>query len=311
LDSASGYPEDSYAIIDVGSNTVRLVIFLGAIPHQQCWVNIKTRCRLAEGIEETGKLSPEGRRKALKAVGEYLQKAETLTRGEIQVVATSAVRDAANGRKFVRKIEKSFGHRVAVLSGEQEALLCATGVLTGYPRASGLIVDVGGGSLEIAEAAEGELFRTASLPIGHVRLLERSRNDPDRFKKIIDEELDCVDWLAAGYKETLYLTGGAFRSLARAYMKGFGETAKIQGYTVPCAEMKKFIKEVCKGKFSKKADDISLLIAARLAAGLIKRARPSFLTFSTRGLRDGCYATRFTVENPETRLQPPQPVKVA
>ena len=145
------------AVVDIGSNSIRLVVFDGLKRAPFPLFNEKVMCGLGRGLERTGALNPDGVELALHNLGRFVTLAEVMRAERIDLLATAAVRDANNGPEFVRKVEKAYGRRVRVLTGEEEACLSAMGVLMGMPQASGVMGDLGGGSLELVALERGKL----------------------------------------------------------------------------------------------------------------------------------------------------------
>ena len=144
-------------VVDVGSNSVRLVVFDGAARSPAYFYNEKIMCALGAGMAETGHLSPEGRVRALSAMRRFSKLAQGMGLSELTVVATAAVRDASDGRDFCDEVQRETGLKIWVIDGEEEARLSAQGVLLGWPGAFGLVCDIGGSSMELAEISGGRV----------------------------------------------------------------------------------------------------------------------------------------------------------
>ncbi|MEM9639688.1 MAG: exopolyphosphatase, partial [Pseudomonadota bacterium] len=133
-------------VVDVGSNSVRLVVFDGAARSPAYFYNEKIMCALGAGLSESGKLNPEGRVRALNALRRFQHLAQGMGLPELTVVATAAVRDASDGPEFREEVLRETGLRIWVIDGEEEARLSAQGVLLGWPGSYGLVCDIGGSS---------------------------------------------------------------------------------------------------------------------------------------------------------------------
>ena len=161
-------PERShYAIVDIGSNSVRLVVYdqLGRAPLPR--FNEKSLCRLGEGLAQTGAIAPENFGRTVEAIRRFRAIADAMGVSRIDTVATEAIRRATNGPELVRLIEAETGLKIRVLSGAEEARFAALGVVSGFFRPVGLVGDMGGGSLELAEALDDTVGdRWVSLPLG-------------------------------------------------------------------------------------------------------------------------------------------------
>jgi len=191
-----------FAAIDLGSNTVRLlVVEVGADGGWSVVDQDQAVTRLGEGLAATGRLGEAPMRRTAGVVVEYVRRAERAGADEVAVVATSAVREAANGRQFVARLARSTGRAVAVVSGEDEARLTVHGILRGLaaPPALLLAVDVGGGSTEFVLARDGAVAAVTSLPLGVVPLAERypfpGRVDWPRYRRM---EAEIARRLAEG-----------------------------------------------------------------------------------------------------------------
>lgn len=180
--------------------------------------NEKAECRLVEGLSTTGKLSPDGIKKALQAIRRFVRLSEAMRVEELDFVATAAVREASDGDDFVATLENEFDIDVSVISGAEEAELAALGLVVGVPNANGVLCDLGGGSLDLVSLEHGEFSDFGSLSLGHLRLREMSGNDIDIAQKIIVEQLHGLSWLTSAKGKNLYLTGGIMRAIARIFI---------------------------------------------------------------------------------------------
>ena len=144
------------AVIDIGSNSLRLVIYDGVRRSPRTLVNEKVMCGLGRHLEATGKLDPDGVALARANLHRFVTLARDISVRRLDVLATAAVRDASDGRGFVADIERRHRLKVQILSGEQEGRLSAYGVLAGIPEAGGIVGDLGGGSAELVPVAGGQ-----------------------------------------------------------------------------------------------------------------------------------------------------------
>ncbi|MEM6306471.1 MAG: exopolyphosphatase, partial [Pseudomonadota bacterium] len=138
-------------VIDVGSNSVRMVVFDGAARSPAYFFNEKIMCALGAGLPETGHLNPEGRARALAAMHRFAALKQAMGIEYLSTVATAAVRDAKDGPDFAAQVERETGITLWVIDGAEEARLSAQGVLLGWPGYYGLVCDIGGSSMELAE----------------------------------------------------------------------------------------------------------------------------------------------------------------
>jgi exopolyphosphatase/guanosine-5'-triphosphate,3'-diphosphate pyrophosphatase len=203
-------------VIDVGSNSVRLVVFDGAARSPAYFFNEKILCGLGRGLSETGRLDATGRDRALQA----LKRFAILARGmdvTLTTVATAAVREAEDGPDFCDEVLKQTGLSIRIASGKEEARLSAQGVVLGWPDASGLVCDIGGASLELAEVKEGRVSSAVTSSLGPLKL-ESMTSDPDELRKIIRSKVKKLRKIIGDDHKTLYLVGGSWRAIARLNM---------------------------------------------------------------------------------------------
>jgi exopolyphosphatase / guanosine-5'-triphosphate,3'-diphosphate pyrophosphatase len=207
------------AIVDLGSNSVRLVVYEGHARNPIPIFNEKSVLRLGRGLQASGRLNEDGIAQALTVMHRYHVVARAMRADPFEVLATAAVRDAVNGPDFVAILQSLMPDvPVRVLPGTQEAELSAMGVLCGIPTADGILADIGGGSLEVVRLGEGGVVAAQSLPLGVIRLSERAAGDPIRARAIAEDELARVPWLMEGAGRDLYLVGGSWRALARIHI---------------------------------------------------------------------------------------------
>ena len=159
-------------VVDVGSNSVRLVVFDGAARSPAYFYNEKIMCALGAGLSETGRLNPEGRKRALAALHRFQLLAQGMDAGPLTAVATAAVRDAEDGQAFVDEVERETGLKINIIPGTEEARLSAQGVMLGWPGSYGLVCDIGGSSMELAEIKGGQVGRRMTSPLGPLKLRE-------------------------------------------------------------------------------------------------------------------------------------------
>ena len=222
------------AVVDLGSNSVRLVIYEGENRNPVQIFNEKAVLRLARGMTSTGQLDPRAMEQAETVLCRYAAIARAMGAAPFEVLATSAVRDAENGPEFVRLLmERLPDLRISVLSGHQEAALSAEGVLCGIPGADGVLADLGGGSLELVRLDAGRVAQTATLPVGVIRLADSAGADLVRARAIVTAALDQTPFIAEAAGRDLYLAGGAFRALARIHIAQTGYPLNmVHHYTI-------------------------------------------------------------------------------
>lgn len=212
--TASG---DQRAIIDIGSNTVRLVIFGGPARVPITLYNEKVTARLGRGVAENGRLSAKSIRAAMASLRRYAALLRLRGVQDVECVATAAVRDATNGPLFLARIAE-LGLSPRLLSGEQEALTGAQGVLAAFPGAHGVVADLGGGSLELTDIGLSHCTHGVSMPLGSLRLPQLRAGGAEKFGRRVRKMLGAAAWSGA-VNQDLYLVGGSWRALARYAME--------------------------------------------------------------------------------------------
>jgi exopolyphosphatase/guanosine-5'-triphosphate,3'-diphosphate pyrophosphatase len=304
--------EPRSAVVDLGSNSVRLVVFEGLGRNPAVIFNEKAVLRLGRGLQQTGRLNEEGVEQALTVMARYAAVAHAMHAQPFEVLATAAVRDAENGPAFVRTLQETLpGLVVRILTGEQEATFSANGLLCGIPNADGILADIGGGSMEVVHLAKGEMSAARTLPLGVIRLSDRAGGDVVRARAIAEDALETVSWLAEGAGRDLYLVGGAWRALARIHMEQTGYPLSIvHHYTVSRDEARDLAGvigsasrralERLPGVSRRRVDDMPF--AAVVLRRLLRATNASRVVFSANGLREGWFMQHVA---PEIRAQNP------
>lgn len=221
-------------VVDLGSNSVRLVVYEGHTRNPIAIFNEKAVLRLGRGLQSTGRLDEEGMAQAFTVMHRYRAVARAMGADPFEVLATAAVRDAENGPAFVAKLQERMpGVPIRVLSGVEEAEFSAEGMLCGIPNANGILADIGGGSLEVVRLDSGTRGPSQTLRLGVIRLAERAGNDPVRARAIAEADMATVPWLTDAAGQELYLVGGAWRALARIHMAQTGyPLAMVHHYSI-------------------------------------------------------------------------------
>lgn len=280
-------------VIDVGSNSIRLVVFDGVARSPACVFNEKVLCGLGAGLGETGRLSPEGWTRAITALHRFTGLAERMQVSGLIAVATAAVREATDGRAFCDDVERQTGLQLQVASGAEEGRLSAKGVLLGWPRAEGLVCDMGGSSMELARISGGEIGPCATSPLGPLKLADFI--DPEKRERYIRKQIRAL-CKSVGDSERIFLVGGSWRAIARLHMERVGYPLTVlHGYEPPVTQLLETLPWI-------RAQDPATLAAhsgvsmARLAlvplatlalAEVIRRVGPQRVTISAYGLREG------------------------
>ena len=295
------------AIIDIGSNTVRLVIFGGPRRAPTVLFNEKVSAKLGRGLAETGMLSDKAMKAALAALARYRALLRLKGIDDVDTVATAAARDAGNGPEFLGKV-RALGLEPRLLSGEQEALAAAHGVMAAFPGASGVVADLGGGSLELTDIAEDRAEHGISLPLGTLRLAALRTSGPARFSRQVHNTLAAAQLTNANGRP-LYLVGGSCRALARHAMQRLDwPLDDPHAFDLPAPVALSLFRSAAQAKFSGAVAGISasrlaaLPDAAALIGALVRELEPSRVVFSGWGLREGLL---YQTLEPDARLQDP------
>ena len=284
-------------VIDIGSNSVRLVVYEGAVRAATPLFNEKVLCGLGRSVATTGRLGKEGVEKALAALRRFRAIARILKVKNLRAIATAAVRDAVDGRDFIVAAERACGTRIDVLSGEKEAELAAQGIRMGFVDADGLAGDLGGGSLEIIDVYKDTVNDASTLPLGGLRLIDETGDKIEKALPLVDEAIARVNWLAKGRGRPFYAVGGTWRALARLYMEHVDYPLRVMhGYAIPTREAIAFCEMVRRTKkLSALAgiDDVArprrevLPYGALVLERLLQALEPSEVVFSVFGIREG------------------------
>lgn len=285
------------AVIDVGSNSIRLVVYKGPRRAPLPILDDKVSCGLGRGMDREGMMSPQSMDLALRTVSRFVDIARSMRVSGIKAVATAAVRNAANGPDFKNAVERRCGISLRVLSGMEEARLSALGTLCAIPDADGVMGDIGGGSLELVEIHEGKIGNHATLPLGTIPLLESGMSPEKACKKLIAPLLEELPWLEDAKKKTFYAVGGSWRALAKKHIETEDYPLRIvHGYSLSRSrafEMARGVTEISPDSLRglwvlgrNRAE--SAPYAAVLMKSLLKKTGVRNLTFCTYGLREGC-----------------------
>lgn len=206
------------AVLDIGSNSIRLVIYDGPRRAPAPICNEKALCGLGRDMGADGSLNRTAVEHALQTLRRFRKLVEAHGDPPAYVVATAAVREARDGPKFVRDVE-ALGFKVGVIEGGEEARLAALGVVSYEPDATGIVGDMGGGSLELIAVDKGFAREATSLSIGPLRLMQKTGGSLTEAERLVQKALDAVAWVAPGRFEALYSVGGAWRAVARIHMQ--------------------------------------------------------------------------------------------
>ena len=288
---SSRRPFGPVGIIDIGSNSVRLVAYGGSERVPSMLFNEKVMAGLGRGLAKNGRLEEKAMARALEALARFRLLAKEMRLKKLHAVATAAVRDATNGAEFLSRAEEA-GISARVISGEEEARLSALGVISAIPHARGMVADLGGGSLELTPVEAGKAGKGLSLPLGVLRMGEKVT------ARSIAESIQAVppELIVKAKDSTLYLVGGSFRALVQL-------DQRLSDHPLPIVhqhcltgervrELRSIIKshplEVLRSRYGVASSRLPTLpIAAAVLDALCRVLQPARITASAFGLREG------------------------
>jgi exopolyphosphatase / guanosine-5'-triphosphate,3'-diphosphate pyrophosphatase len=284
------------AVIDIGSNSVRVVIYEGLARSPTPIFNEKVLAGLGREVQSTGLLSADAVDKALYALRRFRALVDVAGVRRLWVLATAACRDATNGRAFIAQAERICRAKIDVLSGRREAHYSALGVVSGIHRADGIVGDLGGGSLELVDVHGSRVKTGVTLPLGGLALQDIAEKSIKKADKVVRQALDGVPALAAGEGRTFYAVGGTWRALARLHMWQTGYPLHVMhGYRIPAREAQEFSHLVHRvdPTMLSRIEVVSdarrplLAYAALVLEHAVRLARPRQVVLSALGVREG------------------------
>lgn len=284
------------AIIDIGSNSVRLVAYEGLTRSPTPIFNEKVLAGLGREVLTTGLLPVDGMDKALTALRRFRVLVDVMRIKMLRVIATAAARDAINGEEFLKRCSDIVGTEVELISGKREAMLSALGVGYGIHKAHGLVGDLGGGSLELIDVDGHEIGDGITLPIGVLSLQDRSGGNLKKAQKIVRDAIDDLPQFKDSKGKAFFAVGGTWRALARLHMKQRGYPLNVMhNYIIPVKDAEEFVNlvERVEAETLDKIESISAQRRPLLGYGavvleeLIRKAKPSEIVISTLGVREG------------------------
>ncbi len=304
----SGKPEGAVRIaaLDIGSNSIRQIV-ADVTPNGMIRVvdEMKAAPRLGAGTSETRRIGEGSMRNALEVIGRMVTLARQLGAERIEAVATSAVRDTINGELFLDLVREETGLTVRTLEGEDEARLSFRSALAHFELGKGraVVLDIGGGSLELALSADGLLDRLISLPLGALRLTEEFMPDRitrSRVKKLrrkvrraLGRKLPVRNWRGA----MVIGSGGTCTNIGEMHLarRGLHMAQTVQGTKVPCAEIERMLDLLVDLPAEERArvPGLSPVRADIIVAGIcviaevLERLGSQELTVSSYGIREG------------------------
>ena len=284
------------SVVDIGSNSIRLVVYEGLSRSPTVLFNEKVLCGLGKGLAGTGKMDPDGVERALAALKRFRALSLQARASQMYVLATAAAREASNGPAFIADAERILDHEVIVLSGEQEALYSAYGIMSGFHAPDGIVGDLGGGSLELVDIKGRTIGDGITLPLGGLRLSETVGGSVPKARAFARKEIEKIDLLQAGKGRTFYAVGGTWRNIAKLHMEMRGYPLHMmQGYEIAVDEMNRFLDDIISGDTAKdpawsmiSKNRRSLLpFGAAALREVLDVMQPDRICFSAQGVREG------------------------
>ncbi|TBW36961.1 Ppx/GppA family phosphatase [Siculibacillus lacustris] len=284
------------AVIDIGSNSVRLVVYERLTRSPTVVFNEKVLAGLGKGLSKTGHLAEASLRQALAAVKRFKHIADQAGAVSLHVLATAAAREAANGPPFVAELERICGVPISLLTGADEARLAALGIVSGMWQTDGVAGDLGGGSLELVDIRGDVIGEGLTYPLGGIRLSESADGSIRRAERIAQQVLETSPTLENLAGRSFYAVGGTWRSLAKLHMHQTDYPLHVmQNYAIPADEALELCRLVGRGAvdalprietISKQRRDL-LPYGAVVLAQVIRAGRPKEIVLSALGLREG------------------------
>lgn len=284
------------SVIDIGSNSVRLVTYERLSRSPTPIFNEKSLCGLGSGLSQTGELKQSAIDDALSVIHRFKTISDQLGSVDLIVLATAATREATNGGAFIERVAEICKTRPYVLSGSDEARFSGYGILAGFHEPDGVMGDMGGGSLELADIRDGAVGEGATYPLGGLRLRDMSDNKPLRAAAIAGELLAGSDILKAGAGRTFYAIGGTWRSLGSLHMRQNDYPLRVlHHYEVPAEKMAAFCELILKSDIEtirqiesvSKSRTVLLRFGAAVLLAVIRKMQPSVVIMSALGVREG------------------------
>ncbi|GAW33266.1 guanosine-5'-triphosphate,3'-diphosphate pyrophosphatase [Roseovarius sp. A-2] len=295
FDSDTARALSRVGVVDVGSNSIRLVVFDGAARSPAYFYNEKIMCALGSGMPETGRLNPEGRKRAVEALRRFQMLARGMDTGPLVTVATAAVRDAEDGAEFCAEVERETGLKLWVIDGREEARLSAQGVLLGWPGSYGLVCDIGGSSMELAAIDGGTVGARISSSLGPFKLADLKGGKKGR-KAHIRDTLAAMQKELGEQRNRLFLVGGSWRAIAKIDMARRGYPLHVlHEYRMHPADLRATIKhiensdpETLRSTSGVSSSRIALVpLAAEVLREVLKTFKPRDIAISSYGIREG------------------------
>ncbi len=303
IEARGRLPGRRVAIIDIGSNSVRLVAYEALTRSLTPTFNEKVLCGLGRGVGNTGRLAEDAMARALTALRRFNVLCKLMQIHELRALATAAVRDASNGAQFLKLAQAAIGCPIELLSGAREAQLAALGVVSAIHDPDGVVGDLGGGSLELTDVRRGKIGRGVTLPLGGLSLMDASERSPKKAAKIVRDSIAKAKPLQGLKGRTFYAVGGTWRALARLHMRQRQYPLQIMhNYVIPTRDALEFAKLVERIEADALLSIEAVTTARRplLAYGaavleeIIRRANPRQIVISSYGVREGLLFERLS-----------------
>jgi exopolyphosphatase / guanosine-5'-triphosphate,3'-diphosphate pyrophosphatase len=284
------------SVVDIGSNSVRLVVYEGLVRAPTVLFNEKVLCGLGKGLADSGRLNLKAVDNALAALRRFKALSHQAGATQIYAIATAAAREASNGSQFVAQAEAALGVPIRVLTGREEAHYSALGVISAFHKPDGIAGDLGGGSLELVDVRDRRIGDGITLPLGGLRLSDMADGSLPKAQKITKAQLAKADLLLAGKGRVFYAIGGTWRNLGKLHMGARHYPLHVMHeYEIPYNDAVTFLKKVAKGEADAidGIDTVSRNRQSLLAFGaivlleVIQIMRPRAVVMSALGVREG------------------------
>jgi exopolyphosphatase/guanosine-5'-triphosphate,3'-diphosphate pyrophosphatase len=282
-------------VIDIGSNSVRLVVYDGLKRVPLALFNEKHHCGLGSGIQKTGRLSEESKASARKTLKRFSVLAQQMELEHVCAVATAAMRDAEDGAQFAEELTTLSGIPIRIIAGEEEASLAAQGILASIYKPEGLAGDLGGGSLELVEINQLSAQEQVSVRLGALRLVDAFGTDEEAMRAHVRKTLSEIRWIGNAHKN-FYAIGGGFRTIAAIHMyKTHYPLHIMHNYTIAKDEIQSFCKWLL-SLSAKERDQLEGLSSRRrdifvpsiiIMQEILRLGNVENVVFSASGIREG------------------------
>ena len=287
------------SIIDIGSNSIRMLIYDDFSSSRVPFFNEKAVCELGKNLDKSKKLHKSGVEYAYRVLKRFYEILNVSKISNIKIIATAVLREATDVRPFIENIEKLFKKRIEILSGDEEAICSAEGVKIGFDNVDGLVADLGGGSLELTRVENGNITNKTSLPLGVLRLLNNPIIKKRNLSKYIKNLLKDEKWLSKKKFKNLYLVGGTWRALFKLHLfQNDHPVHIIHQYSVNYDTISKFVDKISSFNKSKlktveyisKSRTQYLPYSSIILGEIMNSTNPKNIICSISGLREGSLA---------------------